>query len=201
MKQDLILTTKRAVAIFDDAVSCRRGYCNDNEFFKMTDVWEYLCEGSAEWKIKPFHQRPGQALRPQAAVTEFDHRVRLLVEATLWSNAQRGDKLSNFVLAHEAGHLQLRHNSQTAVRRFLMVAAEKGHSVIPQDYFELEANFFAIVFQCGVALLDPTMSAIELARRAFADVAQVRKVQAMVRTDVFLRELNQPRPTYPRVVL
>jgi hypothetical protein len=201
MKQDLILTTKRAVTIFEEMVSCRRDYCADDEFFKMTDVWEYLCEDSAEWKIKFFHQRPGQALRPLAAVTEFDHHVRLLVESALWSNAQRGDKLSNFVLAHEAGHLQLRHNSRAAVRHFLLIAGEKGNSVIPQDYFELEANFAGVVFQCGAALLDPSLSASELARRAFSDVALVKKAQSMVRTEVFQRELNRPCPSYPRVVL
>jgi predicted metal-dependent phosphoesterase TrpH len=201
MKQDLILTTKRAVTIFEEMVSCRRDYGADDEFFKMTDVWEYLCDGSNEWKIKFFHQVPGQALRPKAAVTEFDHNVRLMVESGLWSSAQHGDKLSNFVLAHESGHLQLRHNSRTAVRHFMMVAGEMGNSVIPQDYFELEANFAAVIFQCGVALLDATLSASELARRAFTDVAQVKKVQAMVRTEVFRRELNRQRPTCPRVVL
>ena len=201
MNTGLILTTKRAVAIYEEMISCRRDFSEDDEFFKMTDVWEYLCGDSDEWKIKFFHQRPSQALRPQAAVSEFDHRVRLMVEVGLWSNAQRGDKLSNFVLAHEAGHLQLRHNSRTAVRHFLMVSGEKGNSVVPQDYFELEANFAAVVFQCGVALLDPKISASDLARRAFSDVAQVKMVQAMVRTEVFLRELNRPRPTYERVVL
>ncbi|WP_295077153.1 hypothetical protein [Tabrizicola sp.] len=201
MKQDLTLTTKRAVTIFEEMVSCRRNYCADDEFFKMSDVWEYLCDGGNEWKIKSFHQLPDQALRPKAAVTEFDHIVRLIVESGLWSRAQQGDKLSNFVLAHEAGHLQLRHNSRTAVRHFMMVAGEKGNSVIPQDYFELEANFAAVVFQSGVALLDVSLSSNELARRAFSDVAQVKKVQAMVRTEVFMRELNRPRPSYPRAVL
>jgi predicted metal-dependent phosphoesterase TrpH len=201
MKQDLILTTKRAVTIFEEMVSCRRDYCADDEFFKMADVWQYLCDGSSEWKIKFFHQLPGQPLRPKAAVTEFDHNVRLTVESAVWSSAQGGDKLSNFVLAHEAGHLQLRHNSRTAVRHFMMVASDKGNSVIPQDYFELEANFAAVVFQCGMALLDPAISASELAKRAFSDVAQVKKVQAMVRTEVFMRELNRPKPIYPRVVL
>ena len=200
MKKAPFLTTKRAVEIFEEMVSCRRDYCADKEFFRATDVWKYLCEDSDEWRIKFFHQGSIQELRPLAAVAKFNHSVRLTVDARWWSNAERGDKLSNFVLAHELGHLQLRHNAGSAGRHFLMVAGIGGNSVIPQDYFELEANFAAVSFQCGVTLLDPALSAVDLADRAFCDVAQVKKTQSMVQLDVFRRELNRPRPTHPTAI-
>jgi hypothetical protein len=182
-------------------IACRRDYFADNEFFKMTDLWSYLCEVGEEWKIKFFQQGASGALRPQASVTEFDHRVRLSVEASLWARAASGDKLANFILAHEAGHLQLRHNSRFATRHFQMTARRSGFAIVAQDYFELEANFAAVCLQCGVALLDESLSAIELANRAFCEVAQVKKAQAMVQLEVFRHELARTKPVYPRVAI
>jgi predicted metal-dependent phosphoesterase TrpH len=182
-------------------VSCRRDYCAASDFFRMTGVWKYLCEDSEEWKIKFFRPQAGDELRPKAAVSEFDHRVRLTVDAELWASAEKGDKLANFVLAHEAGHLQLKHNSRSATRFFQMMLGQKGQSIVPQDYFELEANFAGVCFQCGVALLDPNLSAMELAKRAFTDVAQVKMAQSMVQLEVFRREPSRTKPVYPRVVL
>jgi Peptidase family M48 len=198
MKQNMILTTKRAVAIFEDEVSCRRTWYRDNEFFKVTDFLNDLCEDGELWKMKLFHTRDGDFLRPRASATEFAQNVRLTIDASLWSKAESGDKLANFILAHELGHIQLRHH---ATRHFIMNSGQNGFIVDPQDYFELEANFAAVVFQCGVALLDKSLSAIELANRAFCDVAQVKKAQAMVQLEVFRRELDRPKQVYPRVVL
>ena len=197
----LVLTTQRAARIFEDMVSCRRDYCADDENFKMTDVWKYLCEGSAEWKIKLFRRGQKDLDRPQAAVAELNHNVRLTVSEELWADADRVDELSNFILAHEIGHLELKHNSRFATRHFQMASGIEGYSILPKSYYELEADFAAVVFQCGVALLDFQLSAVELANRAFCDVEQVRNAQRMVQLGIFRRELARPRPVYPRVVL
>lgn len=200
MANGLILTTKRAAFIFEAMLSCRRDYCADNQFFKMTDVWKFLCEDSEQWKIKFFHRRELDQQGPQAAVSEFDQNVRLTVDARLWANAERGDKLSNFVLGHEIGHLQLRHNARFATRQFQMITGKRGLSVIPQSLYELEANFAAVSFQCGTALQNQQMIATELADRSFCDVSVVKNAQRMVQLDVFQQELARPRPSYPRVI-
>lgn len=197
----LVLTTQRAARIFEDMVCCRRDYCADDENFKMTDVWKYLCEGGSDWKIK-FYRRPQtEANGPQAAVAEFDYKVRLTVSEELWAEAERGDGRSNFILAHELGHIGRRHNAQFPTRHFDPAVSADGLSFVPKSYFEKEADFAAVAFQCGVTLLDSQLSAAELANRAFCDVEQVRKAQRMVQLDVFRRELARPRPVYPRVVL
>lgn len=197
----LILTTRRAVRIFEGMISCRRESFADNEFFKMTDLWKDLCEGSNEWKVKFYRRGPRDLDRPQAAVAEFNHRVRLTVSEELWAEAESGDGVANFILAHEIGHIELRHNARFATRHFQMAATANGHLILPKSYYEKEADFAAVAFQCGIALLDRSRSGAELSKSAFSDQEQVEKAQRMVQSRVFLAELNRPRAAYPRVVL
>jgi hypothetical protein len=196
----LILTTQRAVSIFEDMVSCRRMFCADDHFFKMTDLWKDLCDGNEDWKVKFYRRGPKDLARPQAAVAEFDNRVILTVSEELWAEAEEGDGVANFILGHEIGHIGRRHNSRFATRHFQMTSAANGHVILPQSYFEKEADFAAVAFQCGVALLDQDLSAPDLAQLAFSEQEQVEKAQRVVQSKVFLAEFYRPRPTHPRVV-
>jgi hypothetical protein len=184
-------------------VDCRGHFCLDNQFVKMNDVWKDLCDESGEWKIKFYRRGPKDLDRPQAAVAEFNHRVRLTVSEELWAEAESGDGVANFILAHEIGHIELRHNARFATRHFQMAASADGHVILPKSYFEKEADFAAVALQCGNALLDRSLSAAELSRLAFSDLEQVEKAQRMVQSKVFIAELNRPRAVnaYPRVVL
>lgn len=197
----LILTTKEAVRIFEDMVDCRRAFCADNQFFKMTDVWKDLCEGSNEWKVKFYRRGPKDLDRPQAAVAVFDQNVRLTVSEELWADAESGDGVSNFILSHELGHVGEGHNSRFATRHFQMASTAKGHAILPMSYYEKVADFAAVAFQCGVALRDRRLTAAGLSNLAFSDQEQVEKAQRLVQSKVFLAELNRPRTAHPRVVL
>jgi hypothetical protein len=196
----LILTTQEGVRIFEEMVSCRRAICADNEFPKMTDVWQDLCEGSKEWKIKFYRRGQRDLDRPQAAVAEFDQHVRLTVSEELWADAESGDGVSNFILAHELGHVGERHNARFATRHFQMASTAKGHAILPKSYYEKVADFAAVAFQCGVALLDENLSGADLAKLAFSDLEQVQNAQRMVQSKVFRREFARPRVAVPREV-
>jgi hypothetical protein len=199
----LILTTQRAVRIFEDMVDCRGTVCLDDQFLKMTDVWKDLCDESGEWKIKFYRGGPKDLDRPQAAVTEFNNRVRLTVSEELWDEADGGDGVANFILAHEIGHIELRHTARFATRHFQMAPSANGDEILPKSYFEKEADFAAVAFRCGSSLLDRSLSAAELSRLAFSDLKQVEKAQRMVQSKVFMAELNRSRAATanPRVVL
>ena len=197
----LILTTRQAVRIFEDMICCRRDFCADNEYFKMTDVWKELCDCSSEWKIKLYKRGQKNLDRPQAAVAQFDHHVRLTVSEELWADAEYGDGLANFILAHELGHIERRHNARFATRHFQMDSSANGHVILPKSYFEKEADFAAVAFQCGMALLDCNFCNAILTRLAFSDLEQVQKAQGMVQLDVFRQELACLRAVYPRVIL
>lgn len=196
----LILTTKEGVRIFEDMVSCRRAFCADNEFFKMTDVWKDLCEGSKEWQIKFYRRGQKYLERPQAAVAEFDQHVRLTVSEEFWADAESGDGVANFILAHELGHVGERHNARFATRHFQMASTANGHSIFPKSYYEKLADYAAIAFQCGVALLNENLNGAELAELAFSDLEQVQNAQRMAQSTVFRRELARPRAAIPREV-
>ncbi len=55
----------------------------------------------------------------------------------------------------------------------------------------LEAHFGGVVFQCGPVLEDVRWGAIDIANRAFSDVAQVEKAMRIVRLETFKQELNR----------
>jgi hypothetical protein len=87
------------------------------------------------------------------------------------------------------------------MKNFQLFSGPNGMSNIPPTQEELEANYAAVFFQCGVGLQDARWSATRLADRATSDVEYVKKAQARDRLDVFQRELNRPRPKRERVVL
>jgi hypothetical protein len=180
----LILTTQRAVRIFAEMVDCRGNFCLDDQFFKMTDVWNDLCDESGEWGISFYRRGPKDLDRPQAAVAEFNHRVRLTVSEELWAEAEGGDGVANFILAHEIGHIGLRHNARFATRHFQMASSANGHEILPKSYLEKEADFAAVAFQCGKSLLDRNLLAADLAKLAFSEQDQVKNAQGMVQSNV-----------------
>lgn len=197
-----LLTTHRAAETWKTMLSHRRTLFDDTDFFKMPGVWEYLCEESDDWQIKTYRSAETEDFKRKAGVVAFGNRVTLTVDAMLMERARQGCKLSNFILAHELGHLALDHHSNSAVtKNFQLFAGPQGLANIPPTLEELEANIAAVFFQCGTALMDNRWTATELAHRAYSDVYYVGKVQRIVQLDVFQRELNKPRPTIERVVL
>lgn len=202
MKSRPTLTTKRAVEIFEEAVAYRRDYCPDTHFFRMTDFWEYLCEDSDTWSIKKYRSGEKEDFKRKAGVSAFAGRVTLTVDQELWDRAARGVLFFNYLLAHEAGHLILDHHARGAVtKHFQLYAGPNGMANLPPTVEELEANYAAVFFQCGVALLEPRLEALVLARRAYSDPNYVKKAQSAVRLDVFRRLLDRPKPKRERTVL
>lgn len=202
MSKRPILTTARAVESFKEMLAFRRDFCADNQFFRMSDVWDYFCDTTEDWKINTYRSRESEDHKRKAGVVSLGHSVTLTVDERLMELARQGCKLSNFILAHEIGHLGLDHHATGAVtKNFQLFAASFGMSNLPPTLEELEANYAAVFFQCGVALFDERLSALHLANRAWSDVEYVRKAQAVVRLEVFKRELALPNPVYPRIVL
>ena len=66
---------------------------------------------------------------------------------------------------------------------------------------ELEANFGAVVLQCGTALFDKTLSPGDLAKRAHCVEKEVRNVRRLVQLDIFMREFAQQSQPLTRVIL
>jgi hypothetical protein len=184
------LSTSRAVAIFEEMVGYRRNFCADTDFFRMTKIWEDLCDEEGRWSIRMYRSSENDNLARKAAVIAFGDRVILSVDEKLMASARQGDKLSNFILAHEFGHLALgHHGGNTGTKNFQMEERHSGFANVPPTSEELETNFSAVCFQCGVAILDPRWNAVDLAKRASSDTYSVRKFQRLVELDVFKREL------------
>ncbi|MEQ8899844.1 MAG: hypothetical protein RID11_07385 [Roseovarius sp.] len=196
------LTTYRGAEIYAEILSLRRELYGDGDFFKMPEPWETLCEVGEGWSINTYRSDEVEDFRRKAGVIQFDNRVTLTVDEKLMANAKRGCKLSNFILAHEFGHVALNHHARSAVtKNFQLYAGPGGMSNLPPTMEELEANYAAVFFQCGAALQNPQLNPVELAHRAFSDVEYVRKAQGIVRLDVFQRELCRSKPRYERVIL
>ena len=195
------LTTARAAKIAVEAISFRRQICADESFVKMGEVWNDLCDGG-DWEIKNYRAEEDDRSRRMAGAVSFDGRVTLIVNESLMSDASRGCSFSNFVLAHELGHLLLNHHANSAsMMNFRLFTGPSGFSNRPPSVEERETNFAAVFIQCGVALLNSQWDSRELARRAFCDFNSVKNVQAIARLEVFRREydaLSRPRE---RVIL
>jgi hypothetical protein len=71
----------------------------------------------------------------------------------------------------------------------------------PPTLEELEANYAAVFFQCGIALADPRWNPLNLARRAFSDPYYVDKAQTIVQLEVFQREFRSTKANLKRVIL
>jgi len=193
------ISTQRAVEIYREMVWWRRELCEDTEFFNVPDTWETLCEDIETWKMNAY-QAEGQ--KPKAAMVVFGDHATLTVDERLVEKARKGCGLSNSILAHEISHLALDHHAQSATtKHFQLSKGPKGFAVKPPNSEELEADLGAVFFQCGVALEDKSLSALELARRGSADVALVRNAQRYVQLHVFQEELSRQRNRYERVVM
>ena len=203
MKNIQILTTARAAHICEIMFEYRREYCADNHFFKMTDFWEWLCGEQGSWSIKSYRSKSSDDYKPKASVIAFGHNVTLTADERLFANARRGDNLSNLILAHELAHLALGHHKRSAItKHFQLTVGSNGvASVRPLILEEQEADYAAVFFQCGPALMDIRWTPIELANRAYSDPVLIKNAQRFVRLDVFQRELSRQKPTFPRVIL
>ena len=132
MKSKPDLSTPRAVEIFEEMISIRRLYCGDNDFFRMTEFWGYLCEGSEEWSTRTYKSNQTDDFKRKAGVIEFAGLVTLTADEKLLENAERGCLLSNFILAHEIGHLALGHHVGSRVtKNFQLFAGPSGMSKLP----------------------------------------------------------------------
>lgn len=196
------ISASRAAEIFNEMVGLRRIYCDDSRFFRMSDFWSLLAEGGGETKIKTYRSSEKEDYKRKAGVVAFAGNTTLVVDEALMLNAVNGCKLSNYILAHEFAHLALNHHARGAViKNFQLYASPVGLANIPPTAEELEANFAAVFFQCGVSLLNNQRSAVELANRAFSDVYYVKKAVSVCCLDVFKRELAKFESRAERVVL
>ncbi|MFC3180113.1 ImmA/IrrE family metallo-endopeptidase [Cypionkella sinensis] len=168
----------------------------------MPDVWEELCDGE-RWTIKRYPANQIEAYKRKAGVIAFGEKVTLTVDNGLLEKASEGCKFSNFILAHELGHVALDHHARNLVtKNFQLFSGPNGMMAnIPPTLEELEANYAAVFFQCGILLEDILWSASRLAERACSDLLYVTKAQAIVRLEVFQRALHKPSASRGRVVL
>jgi Zn-dependent peptidase ImmA (M78 family) len=152
--------------------------------------------------IKTYKPDTSRELRLRAGVIAFEDQITLVADERLVRRAKEGCKQANFVLAHELGHLGLNHHARgTVVKNFQLFSRKSDMANIPPTVEELEANYAAVFFQCGVALLDDRIETMDLAHRAFTDVYTLKKVRELVRLDAFKRELHRPKLLVERVVL
>ena len=203
MKTAPTVSTARMAEIYGEMVQFRREYCDDSHFFRMTEFWTWVCGDGGNWRIKLFRSHLGENYERKASVVSFADSAILTVDEELWARAKGACRFANFVLAHELSHLALDHHAKRlVVKHFQLFDSSNGYkSNIPPTVEELEANFAAVFFQCGVTLQDHRWTTIALAKRAFSDVEYVRKAQTFVRMEVFQRELSKPKPRAKRVIL
>jgi hypothetical protein len=195
------ITGTRAAVLFQDALSHRQLYIEDGKFFKMSCFWEWLADGETV-TVKTYNSPATEDHKRRAGVIAFAGRTILTTDSVLLANARRGEGLSNTILAHELAHLALDHHAnRKVVKNFQLFSTPKGMSNIPPTIEELEANVWAVFFQCGSALLEKTVDPVYLAKRAFTDVSFVKLALELCRRPLFLQKLNEPRPIRERVIL
>jgi hypothetical protein len=193
------ISIARAVSIFEEMLAARRGFCADHVFFKMPEFWDDLCDEEGKWSIRTYRSSETDELRRRAGVSAFAGRITLTVDEKLLERANNGCKFSNYVLAHEVGHLALEHFNERT-KNFALYGPN-GTWNAPPNTEELEANLAAVFLQCGIALLDRRWDTIQLANRAFSDITSVRNAQRFVRLELFQSLLNRPKPKLQRVIL
>lgn len=202
MRRRPVLSTTRTAQVFREMVSLRRDYRQDGTFFRMSEFWEDLCENSDEWTIKPYKSGETEDFKRKAGVVALGDRVTLTVDSKLMDKAKSGCALSNFILAHEVGHLGLDHFARSSMtKNFQLFSGPSGAVNAPPTLEELEANYAAVFFQCGPSLLDKNLDGLQLARQAFSDVYYVRKLQRLVQLDAFKNELYRQQRVSERIVL
>lgn len=191
---------RRLAYVFREMIGFRRIYCEDHQFFKLVDFWNLLTDENSDFKIKTYDAEDDSGAR--AAVLEFGGKFKLVVARQLLERAQRGCKLCNFTLAHEFAHCALDHHASGGiVKNFKLFETKNGRANIPPTDEELEANYAAVVFQCGIELLKSGVDALALADRAFCDVNMVRKALRLSQLPEFREELERQQSAVERVVL
>ena len=201
-----IISVDRAVTIFDEMVGCRRYEYSDQEFFKTSDYLKELCSeesdgGEYPFRIMTFKTNPKEDFRRKVGVIEFGESVIFSMDERFLTKADQGCYLCNYIIAHEIGHLALRHHEKNAkILNFQLTKGQSGYANLPPTVEELEANYAAVFFQCGIALFDDKYTPQQLARLACSDPRYVEKAQKMVQLARF-QELQRYKPRYPRVVL
>ena len=183
------ISANRAAEIFRDTLSVRRINWLDNQFPKMTDVWEFLAADNPQVRIKRYNT-DNEYSHKRAAVVALDELIALTASNQFWDRACQGALFQNFVLAHEMGHLILDHHASGAVvKNFALFDDATGVANIPPTVEELEANYAAVFFQCGVTLLAPGLNAktdaFRIAARAFSDPHYVEKAIRLCQLEAF----------------
>ncbi len=167
----------------------------------MSDFWYWFADGE-KVKVKTYNSPETEDHKRRAGVIAFAGKVILTTDQKLLENAQNGEGFSNVILAHELAHLALDHHANgKVVKNFQLFSTPKGMSNMPPTVEELEANVWAVFFQCGLALLEKNVDPVYLAKRAFTDVSFVRLALELCSRPSFLQELNKLRPVRERVIL
>lgn len=180
----------------------RRELVSDRVFPNMAHVWETLAAELPHCKIKFYDSEVVEDYLRKAGVIALGERLTLTVDRKLFSNAKAGCKLANFILAHELGHVALDHHRNGKVtKNFQLFSSANGMSNIPPTSEELETNYAAVFFQCGMELLNPYAEHLQLAHRAGTDVHYVKKALDRTRLDIFKNELNRQSNRFKRVIL
>lgn len=196
------LSASRAAEIFKEMISLRQIYCEDTHFFKMNDFWQWLSEGDENINIREVKKSAKYESKYKAGVVALGDHATLVVPESMMVAASQGRKLENFTLAHEFAHLALGHHERNAViKNFQLFSPDGVNANIPPNEEELEANYAAVFFQCGGALLSNNDDAVSIANRAFTDVYYTRKALGVCKLEAFRKELQLITSRYPRVTL
>ena len=196
------LSTSVILETYVEMISYRRTYCDDSEYFKASQFWTDMCSDIDTWKIKKYSGNESEDWLRKAGVITLREHVTLSTDRQLFENAEKGCKLSNFILAHEFAHVALGHHDRNLVtKHFQLFAGSNGMSNIPPTVEEYQANLGAVFFQCGVALEDERLTTLDLAHRSFSDVSYVRRAQKLVQLSLFKQKLFERRSNVKRVVL
>ncbi|WP_432450626.1 hypothetical protein [Aliiroseovarius marinus] len=190
-------------------IELRRLFCSDDSYFRMSQVWDWLVgddeenvDGYETTTVKWYKTQTRDPVKDSAGVVAFDGRSTLVAPEWMREEAENGGMFANFTLAHEFAHLALDHHARGAVvKNFQLFSGEFGNANIPPTVEELEANYAAVFFQCGVALLDPNIEATELAKRASSDDYLVKKLKKMCALEIFQTELSALNGRVERVIL
>ncbi|MEO0669203.1 MAG: hypothetical protein AAFZ99_14925 [Pseudomonadota bacterium] len=194
-KSPLRICPKKAAGLYRNTVSFRRAYVPDGKFFKASDFWRDAAADIPEVRIK-LHDR--SILK--ASTNALDELTVLVAPKQLFDNADRGCKICNFILAHEAGHISEEHHSENAVSKyFQLFATETEVANIPPTIEELETNYAATFFLCGPAIFDLRRDALRLADVAYCDVYYIKKVRKLLEQQEFWEEMQKLNST-PRAV-
>ncbi|MDG3040161.1 ImmA/IrrE family metallo-endopeptidase [Roseicyclus marinus] len=197
-----IISIPRTAQIYQEMLWARRELYKDHQFFVMTEAWEKICEENDDWQIRAYHSDPSVPVKHKAGVVFFNGRMTLTTDQRLLDDAEKGCRISNFILAHELGHVALGHHATGAVvKNFQLFDGPTGLSNLPPTVEELEANYAAAFFQCGAALSDLRWGVLDLARRAASDVTYVKHARSAVLLPGFQVALDKLSTPNPRVVL